>query len=487
MAKIAFVQNLMFEYLGTMHISSVLKKENHAVEVFIDNNQKPSRLINQLKKFNPSLVGFYTVTGSHRWAIAMAGLIKSYLPEVKIIFGGPHATFFPMVIDETPVDIICRGEGEYPLLELANALDAGKDYSDIPNLWVKKYGKVFKNEVRPLVCELDELPFPDRSLYYSKYPALNGSQRTIMVGRGCPFSCSYCFNSSLRELYKGKGAYIRLRSVDNCITELMKIKKSLRPKIIYIQDDTFAFDRAWTEDFLKIYKVKVSLPFICLVRADLIDEYMVKILKDAGCKNVFFGIESGSEKIREFLLKKCVTDEQIVKTASLLKKYGIGFRTYNMFGLPGETIEDALKTVELNIKIKTDYPWSSLLQPFPGTELGEHLKKLGFACSNLDNFESSFFKKSGIMLTNNIEIENMHKLFFIAVKFPFLFPLIKKVINKNPVLIYNFLFLLGYLFSSKGSEGRSWAETIRIGLANSRSMFFNKSSPKNSLAKQYEY
>ncbi len=478
MAKIAFVQNLMFEYLGTMHMSSVLRNKNHTVEVFVDNNQKPLRLIDQLKKFNPSIVGFYTVTGPHRWAIAMAGLIKSHMLGVKIIFGGPHATFFPLVVDEAAVDMVCRGEGEYALLEIADAFDAGKGYRHISNLWTKEDGKVFKNEVRPLIRDLDELPFPDRRLYYDKYPALNGSQKTIIVGRGCPFSCSYCFNSSLRELYKGKGAYVRLRSVDNCITELANIKESLKPKIIYIQDDTFAFDRAWTEGFLKIYKEKIALPFICLVRVDLVDEDIVKMLKDAGCKNVFFGIESGSENTREFLLKKHVTDEQIIKTASLLKKSGIGFRAYNMLGLPGETIEDVFRTVELNIKIRTDYPWSSLLQPFPGTELGEYIKKQGFACADINNFENSFFKKSGIILADNVAIENMHKLFFFAVKFPFLFPLIKKIINKNVALIYDFLFLLGYLFSSKESEGRSWAETIRVGLTNSRSIFFNKSNSK---------
>lgn len=141
-----------------------------------------------------------------------------------------------------------------------------------------------------------------------------------------------------------------------------------------------------------------------------------------------------------------------------------------MFALPQETLEDAFQTVRLNIRIKTDYPWSSLFQPFPGTQLSE------FACEHglidaTSCFEASFFEKSLLRLPERREIENLHRLFFYAVKFPFLFPFIKKAIRWNLKGLYNILFLLGYLWSFKKSERISFLETVRIGMGNFRNFF----------------
>jgi len=474
MARIAFVQNLVFEYLGTMYLSSVLKNKGHKVNVFIDQGRHLYKMIGEIKNFNPDIIGFSCTTGVHLWGVKAAGLLKKEFSNVKIIFGGPHSTFFPEIINEPSVDIICRGEGEYALLELADKIDSGKDYHSILNLWVKKDGVIFKNEIRPLIANLDELPFPDRSLYIRKHPSLNKSQKKFIVGRGCPFSCSYCFNPSLRELYKGKGSYVRLRNVENVIREIKEVKNEYRTKLFYIQDDTFAFNKRWALDFLEQYKKEVKIPFICPIRADLIDEEIVKNLKQAGCQNVFFGLESGSENIRNFILKKQITDEQIYKTANLLRKYRIGFRTYNMFGSPNESLQDAFKTIELNIKIKTDYPWSSLLQPFPGTELGEYVKQNNIFEGDFSRFDMSFFKKSNIKLKDKKEIENLHKLFFFAVKFPFLLPLIKWAIRRECTLLYETLFLVGYMYSFKRSEGITWSETVCMGLNNLHNFFFSR-------------
>lgn len=474
MAKISFIQNLSYEYLGVMYLSSLLKSRGHKVDCFIEHGQGIDRLVQEVAGFNPDIAGFSCTTGVHRWSLRVAGRLKNIKPDVKVVFGGPHPTFFPQIIEDPAIDMICRGEGEYALLEAANRFDERRDLSTIENLWFKKNGQIFRNEVRPLIENLDELPFPDRNLYVKKYPFLHKSQKVFMVGRGCPFSCAYCFNHAFKKLYHDKGRFVRYRSAENIIAEIREVKAQSPFRTVYFQDDTFGLEKNWSLEFLSRYEKELGLAFICLLRADLTDETFIRSLKSAGCQRAFFGIETGSQDLRTMILKKKLTDEQILETARLLKKYKIRFRTYNMFALPGEALEDAFQTVRLNIKIKTDYPWSSLFQPFPGTELTTFARERGLIDVH-SCFEPSFFEKSLLHLAERKEIENLHRLFFYAVKFPFLFPLIKKAIRWDLKGLYNILFLLGYLWSFKKSERITFLETIRIGMGNFRNFFHSNS------------
>jgi radical SAM superfamily enzyme YgiQ (UPF0313 family) len=194
---------MAFEYLGVMYISSILKKHGHMVEMFIVTNNE-EKAIEEIISLEPDLVGFPCMTGVHRWALSFAGKLKKRTP-CRVIFGGAHPTYFPDVINEPEIDIVCRSEGEYPTLEIANKIDKGLDFSDTMNCWFKSNGKIIKNELRPLIQNLDELPFPDRELYIKKYPYLKRSQRVFIGGRGCPFDCAFCFNHALTKLYKNKG------------------------------------------------------------------------------------------------------------------------------------------------------------------------------------------------------------------------------------------------------------------------------------------
>jgi len=275
--------------------------------------------------------------------VNLAGRLKQVL-SASIIFGGPHPTFFPEIIDNPSVDIICIGEGELAITELADRLDAKEDFYDIENLWVKDTdGEIIKNPVRPLIQDLDGLRFPDRNIYYGKYPFLNRSQKPFFAGRGCPFNCAFCFNYVLKDIYKDKGNFIRLRSPKNLIDEIISVKDTFGLKTVYLQDDTILFNREWLIEFLSIYRKEVGLPFVCLVRADLMDKEIARELKRSNCYSVFFGVETGDEKMRKRLLKKDIDNAQIIETARILKKYKIKFRTYNMLGLPGEELGRPLK------------------------------------------------------------------------------------------------------------------------------------------------
>jgi len=468
-----FIQDLGYEHIGTMYLAAVLKEHNHYCDVFVDNLEV--NLIEKAKASKPDLVGFSVITGSQQWCLDMAQKIKAAV-NCKIIFGGPHATHFPDIIKYEQVDYVCRGEGEYALLELVEAIQENKDTTAIRNIWCKKEGRIIKNEVRELIDNLDALPFPDRSIYYKYSNIGRMPQKRFMATRGCPYSCSFCFNHALRQIYRDKGKYIRIRSVENVINEIICLRNSYPLKTVYFDDDTFILDHDWIFAFLREYREKVKLPFICLLRANLVTEKLIKEFKASGCKRVFFGVETGNERLRNELLEKGLSDKDIINTAGLLHKYKIKFKTYNMLGLPDETIENAFETLKLNIKIKTDYPWCSIFQPYPGTELGTYSIRKDYVSEDFScNDIVPYYSRSMLIKKKDIkQIVNLQRFFVAGIKFPFLIPLIKKLIKLPANIIFDFFFLLGYAYTYIGSEHISILNSFTEGTRSIKRLYFLK-------------
>lgn len=463
MAKIIFIQEGIYENLGVMHLSAVLKQSGHSASLFIESLEK--KLIQQIKEISPDIISFSVMTGSHVWVYNLAKELKKTCPKALILMGGPHPTFFPEAIERGNIDVICIGEGEQALLELANSIDNHQEIKNIANLWLRDGEKIFKNDVRALVENLDTLPFPDRELYY-KYPILaNARRKGFLTTRGCPYNCSFCFNHQLKKLYQGKGKYVRRRSTENIIKEILQVGERYLLESVYFQDDTFILDKHWLLDFLKIYKEKINLPFNCLVRADLADEETVRELKAAGCSCVHFGIEAGDERIRNEVLRKNLSDKQIIAAAGLFKKYRIKFKTSNIVGLPGETIEQAIKTMEFNADIKTDLPWVAILVPYPKTDISEMMREENLIPPdwNIDNIPISFFAPKA-KTKKEKEILNLQRLFFWGVKFPRLIPLIRKLIKLPPNIFFDGLFYLGEFYVVRTSENLQWLTGIKMGI-----------------------
>lgn len=444
MAKILFIQNIWTDLLGVMGISSFLKSNGHESKIIIEVDNK--KIMDEIRCFSPQIVGFSCMTGMHAWALEAAKAIKENAKNVFVVFGGPHSTLYPKTIESPVIDGICLGEGEYPVCELANAIDNKTSYTEIPNLWVKNNKAIFRNETRPLIGDLDKLPFPDRA-HYKRYNYLRkNTMAFFMAGRGCPYDCAFCFNRSISKMQQGK--YIRHRSPRNLIGEIAEYRREYPLKRIHFHDDTFILDKNWLFDFLSIYRDQVRIPFCCCIRADLVNEEIIRTLKDSYCDLVSFGIEHGNEAIRKNLLKKNVTNQQIINTAHLLKKYKIGFKTFNMIGLPTETLEDAYETVTLNQKIQPDYPWCSIFTPYPGTDLGNFAIKNNFVAQDfdVDKIPQSYLEKSLIIQGNISQLVNLQKFFYAAVKLPFFFPMIKKI-SKLPFSgFYNIMFAMFYLY-----------------------------------------
>lgn len=469
MAKLLFLQNIDYEFLGPMYISSMLKEHGHQCDLALGQNMQDFEA--RIEEFKPDLVGFSVMSGSHEWAKVLAGKIKEKY-GITNIFGGAHPTFFQKFVEESEVDYLVRGEGEETMKEVMDCIDRKESFEHVPNLSYCGAEKTHHNPLRNLSKRLDDYPHPDRDLYNDLNPKGDRKVRNIITSRGCPFHCTFCFEDAMRDMYKGKGKYVRIREIDECIQECKRLIEETSTEIIYFADDVFGMKKQWLYDFLEVYKREVGVEFICLVRADIVasDEQYAYKLAEAGCKSVFFGVESGNEDLRNKVLNKQLTDDQIVNAAKLLHDAGITFRTYNIVGLPDETLEDAFSTVELNIKIKADYPWCSIFSPFPGTELTDYAFNKGYLGKEFDydSLDKSFFLETKLNIPHRKEIQNLQKFFQTAVLWPWTYPIIKRLIKLPSNILFKAWFGLIYFYIYIKSERRNLWSTLGFAIRNYR-------------------
>ena len=377
--RFVFLQKDPIPNLATMCLSAVLKQEGHEVEVLIDPAEP--NIVRSTRRLNPDVVCFSATTGQHVWQLSVARAIKRRWNTV-IIMGGPHPTFYPKVLEEEPsIDFICMGEGEDCLVELARALERSEDPAGIPNLGWRDGDDVIYNPMRPLEQTPDDWPFPDRGIY-DRYEFVR-KRRTVsvMAARGCPYKCTFCFNVTLQEMYRGKGKYVRTKSVDYMIGELKDILVRYPwVRQIGFADDIFVMNyRGWGKEFLARYAEEIGLPFSCLLRPDLVTPALVESLRAANCKMIKIGLESGVEELRVGVLKKGRLSNEGMKTAArLIKEAGIILYTFNIVGIPGETVDMAFETADLNTEMGADHAWTSICQPYPGTHLESWSVENGF-------------------------------------------------------------------------------------------------------------
>ena len=446
MARLLFLQEVAFEYVGVMCLSAYVKSRGHQCDILIE-SEEGKAFWSKVRDYQPDAVAFSAMTGSHVHYLETAEKVKSML-NVPIICGGPHATFFPEMIESPAVDAICRGEGEEALVDFLDAVDNGRDFADIPNLWVKHNGTVKKNDVRCGENNLNQYPPADRSLYY-KYKYLREyPTKPFITGRGCPYLCTFCFNRDFNRMYRGKMDILRRISPGQIIEEILDCKAKFPLKKIFFNDDIFIMQKDWLEEFSPLYKKEIGIPYACNVRANLVDEDRVKLLKESGCYLVMWGIESGDEKRRIEILGKNISDKQIRSAAALFRKYGIKMKSFNIMGSPGEALEEAVKTIRLNAEVKIDYPWCSILQPYPRTRIAEIAQEQGVLKQDysLDDMEKSFFANSVLNQSDMKRIERLQKLFYLGVKLPGLIPLFKWMTKYPLGPVFKLLFGVSFLY-----------------------------------------
>lgn len=388
--KILFVYR-GFKSLGIGHLSSCLKKAGHKTDLYLDyalfdDGSLSIKFLSdqfdwknafrkKMESYQPDIVALSAATNMYRWACEAARVAKEY--GVRTIIGGVHPTSVPEeVIKNKDFDILCIGEGEEAMVELASRLEAKEKINNIANLWIRENEAVITNEIRPLIQDLDKIPYPDFDLFY-QYKGINKDTHWIISARGCPYSCTYCYNNSYKKIYKGKGKYVRRRSVDNVIDELKEAKDKYGLRFIVFFDDIFTMDIDWIRNFAARYRSEIDIPFHCSGRAELITTDIVDELKKCGCVEIELAVESGNKDIRNRLLKRNMSNEQISSAFNAIKKRNIITRADIMFGLPDETSKTMWESIELLKKCNIDFITYGIFYPYPKTELAEYAFRKG--------------------------------------------------------------------------------------------------------------
>lgn len=343
----------VFENIGVEYLSTILKKNNHEVELVFQgrtNKKKnpflklffpsPKIIAEKILLTNPDLIGFSVFSDHYDFMVEITQEIKKINKDIPIIFGGIHPTCIPATaIAEPSVDYVCVGEGEDAFLDLVTALANNNPTTNIQNIWAKQNNRIFKNDVRPLRKDLDAIPFPDTDLFEGKKPIFMRKKYSIFTGRGCKLNCNYCYNSAMRKIYP-TGNFLRKRSISNIIAELKYAKKKYAPKTILFMDDIMFYDKQWMLDFCKEYKREINIPFTCNIHPKYMDESIAKTLRDANCFLINIGVQTVYEKTRTLSLNRIDSVEEMTEAMDLAKKHGFLISTNIMYNLPLQTEEE---------------------------------------------------------------------------------------------------------------------------------------------------
>ncbi|HRY28843.1 MAG TPA: radical SAM protein [Elusimicrobiota bacterium] len=381
-----------FENLGIEYLSAVLKSHHHTTRLALDpllfddpflrlpplarffDHQKS--LIREIAEFGPGLLAFSVPSCYYKKALSLANAVKRILPSVHVTFGGIHPTAVPeTVLENDCVDSVVLGEGEYPLLELADCLGRGRLDTAIRNIWFRQAGGIVKNPVRPYISNLDELPYPDKGLYYDILPRYRKGY-TVITRRGCTGGCSYCCLNVWHALYPGQPR-IRIRGIENVIRELREAKERYNFTQLRINDDLFTYDKNWLRDFAKEYKRHIGTPVWCFTSPAYVDEEVVRSLEKMSCRQVCLGIQSPVRALRERILHRYVDNEKNTRAIQLLKAAGIRCLVDTIMGFPGETEDDLVETARYYNETRPDRICIFWLIYYPRTPLVEMAKGMG--------------------------------------------------------------------------------------------------------------
>jgi anaerobic magnesium-protoporphyrin IX monomethyl ester cyclase len=440
--EVFFIQNNgIQESIGVASLAGMIKANGHQADLLLASHTPDLRAA--IDDFDPAIVAFSALTGVHNAVLDLVKMVKTNFPKITTVVGGPHPTYSPKVIEKPGVDIICRGEGELAFLELCDELEAGNDIRLIQNLWVKdRDGDIHRNELRP-PADLNELPFPDREIYY-KYDFIRDlPMKRFIASIGCPYPCTFCHEPVISEMYKGKGKYYRRKSPRRVVDEITYMRERYALAHVHFSDDLFFLrnNYEWLAEFSEMYSAEIDLPYNCNIRYDSVVERSANLLKVSKCFGVAVGLESGNQFLREVVIKKRVKNDHMVEGAKLMHERGIKMLTTNMIGLPGETLDQAFDTVELNMRLKSNYTRANMFLLFPDLPLVDYAKREGFIDPKFD-IENHVAEALEINLKTPYakEFRNICALFWLLVKFdPRWIPLFKKIVAWPDNIIFRII------------------------------------------------
>jgi len=376
-------------------------------------SSKTEAIIRRIKKDKPGLIAFTSTSFGYSEVNRLAGVLKKFFPKTPIILGGVHATIRPQDLEKSNFDAFCIGEGEEPLAMLIRKLKNKQDYHDTPSFYFKKGGKIVKNRLHPYEKNLNNLPAYDWDIFdTAKLLKLRNGWISLSVSRGCPFNCNFCINHNMKRIL-GAAGYVRQKSAGLAIKELKDLIGRFDIKVFNFDDDILIFNKKWTRDFLSSYRKEIyqkyGIKFKVEARVDMIDENIAKMLKEAGCQEIQFGVETGSPRLRNLVLNKHTSDVQIIRAFDICHKYDINTLAFIMLGIPGETEQTLMDTVRLLARIKPYLIRPSFIFPIYGTVFYQYCKKRNFLKKGLDKYKTYLWTEGVPLLLKGLNEDMLIK------------------------------------------------------------------------------
>jgi radical SAM superfamily enzyme YgiQ (UPF0313 family) len=405
--------------LGLAYIAGSLLKSGHEIEVLDINAERwtEDEVVKKIKKLGDSyhLAGISALTGDHLYVEWLCHMLKKFKPEIQIVLGGHLASALPQfLMEQLPVDYVVVGEGEETIVELADRVASGIEPDSVPGLYFRaRSGKIIQTAARPRVKDLDALPLPPwRHFPMSGYleasfqgydprtPEKGVGAMSIMASRGCPFDCIYCDHTI-------KGYPVRYRSVGSVLNELKQLIAGFGDRIqfFYFWDDILIWDPEWVYDFCNaLLNEKLKIRWTCNAHVKKVDARLMGRMKDAGCFDVRFGIESGSQQTLDWL-NKGVKVEKTIQALKTCLDVGLNITIYMLVGAKGETQARIDKTMEFirtiinpgNVRQITAVHFF-MITPFPGTQLYDMVATQGMIK------DTSIFLKRGFDACEDIPL-----------------------------------------------------------------------------------
>jgi len=368
--------------LGILYCAGVLKEAGVEVSV-LDQPAKGysiEQVVKWVKKEEPDILGFSVLLSAAKVAPKIAERVKEENPNVIIVFGGHHASFnAKRILQKYPfVDIVVRGEGEYTCLEVAKQLEKRRDLKDVDGITYRKNGRIVSNPDRPLNMNVDALPFPDRNLpaidYSSSIFGVKISSRkftALVSSRGCPFNCLFCgIRKFARRVW-------RPRSVENVVEELEYLRSEGYEQFLFADDNFTLSAKRVSKLCRQIKRMDRDIEWFCDSRVDHVSYDMFREMADAGCRCIFFGIESANQRILDYY-RKGITPEQAESAVRKTRKAGIDIIVGSFIvGAPDETCREIVNTLSFANRLDIDVPDVNILGAHPGTDLWNELAGKG--------------------------------------------------------------------------------------------------------------
>lgn len=453
--------------LNLMYLAAALEKASMSVKILDDDIMQMGveKVTKLVSKINPKVVGLTASTSNIKKALNYAENVKKVIPNALIMIGGPHTTFRPTetLKENESIDVVVIGEGEETVVDLTDKYDKfgmeklsdvkGIAYRDTTNK-INGESKIRLTEPRPLIMDLDSLPFPARHLVpFDAYGVSKDQEGDMITSRGCVYNCGYCSSSLIM------GKKFRSRSPENVVDEVEELVSKYKIKNIAFLDDTFMMNKRRANSIADEIKSRgLDVSYVASSRVDMVNKDLLSNLKSSGMSTLYYGVESGSQRVLD-LMKKGITLKQAEYAVKAAKSAGLNVLTSFILGFPGETAEEIDQTIDFSMKLDADYSQYSILTPFPGTPIYHQLKEKNLIdTENWDKYTvlKSVIKYEDIGLSKKFVENKLAKAYFkfytrpkYLLKHKYMFKVMAETILRSFVIP-----------KFKGGTGRGWYQTL---------------------------